>query len=113
MSRIALARRIGVLLLTLAVAAPLTAAPVHRPGQARSEAVAPLSTVWSWLTNVWAKNGCLIDPHGSCLSGTGSTTAPPAATDNGCGIDPWGRCNSAATNDNGCGIDPHGSCHPG
>ena len=111
MSRIHLARRIGVLLLILAVAAPLAAAPIHRPRQARSEGVSPLSTVWSWLTIVWTKNGCMIDPHGSCLPGTGSTTAPPAATDNGCGIDPWGRCNSAASADNGCAIDP-GGCRP-
>lgn len=113
MSRIHLARGIGVLLLILAVAAPLAAAPIPRPRQATSEAVFPLSTAWRWLLNVWAKNGCMIDPHGSCLPGTGSAAAPPPGTDNGCAIDPGGRCNSAASADNGCGIDPHGSCHPG
>lgn len=105
MTRIALARGTGVLLLILAVAAPLAAAPIHRPRQARSEGVSPLSTVWSWLT-VWTKNGCMIDPGGRCLS----ATVPPAGTDNGCGIDPGGRCNSAASAENGCAIDPHGGC---
>jgi len=111
MSRIPLSHRIGFLLVILAVAGPLSAAPAHRSDPVRSEAGAPLAILWSWVTNIWAKNGCMIDPGGHCLPGTASTQ--PAATDNGCAIDPWGRCNSAAAADNGCGIDPHGSCHPG
>jgi hypothetical protein len=90
MSRIPLARRAVILLLILAVAAPLVAAPVHRSDQVRFDAAAPLASLWSWLTHAWTKNGCLIDPSGRCLPGTGS--APPAGTDNGCGLDPSGRC---------------------
>ncbi|MEA2604195.1 MAG: hypothetical protein QOF89_5187 [Acidobacteriota bacterium] len=114
MSRIPLARRAVILLLILAVAAPLAAAPVQRSGQVRFEAATPLASLWSWLARAWAKNGCLIDPHGRCLPGTGAAPAPPASTDNGCGLDPGGRCQPAASPlpaaDNGCGLDPWGRC---
>lgn len=114
MSRIPLARRAVILLLILAIAAPLAAAPVHRSERVRFEAAAPLASLWSWLAQALAKNGCLIDPHGRCLPDTGAAPAPPAGTDNGCGIDPDGRCQPAASpvpaTDNGCGIDPSGRC---
>ena len=110
MLRIPLARTVVVLLLILAVAAPLAAAPVHR--SVRLEVADPLASLWSWLAQVWVKNGCAIDPWGRCLSG--SVPAPPAGADNGCGLDPSGRCHSAASPlpaaDNGCGLDPDGRC---
>jgi len=106
MSRIALARSVVVLLLILAVAAPLTAAPIQHSGAARFETTGPLASLWSWLSHVWAKNGCMIDPSGRCLSG--AAPAPTAGGDNGCCIDPGGRCHSAASPlplpGNGCGI---------
>lgn len=112
MSRIPLARRVVVLLLIVAVAAPLVAAPIHRSEPVRFEAAAPLVGLWTWLSHAWAKNGCAIDPHGICLLST--VPAPPAGVDNGCGLDPWGRCPQAASPlpaaDNGCGLDPGGRC---
>ena len=112
MPRIPLVRRIVVLLLIVAVSAPLAAAPIHRSGPVRFEVAAPLASLWTWLSHVWAKNGCMIDPHGICLLGTGP--ASPAGADNGCGIDPHGSCHSAVSPlpaaDNGCGIDPGGRC---
>jgi hypothetical protein len=92
MPRIPLVRRIVALLLIVAVAAPLAAAPIHRSDPVRFEAAAPLASLWTWLSHIWAKNGCAIDPWGRCLSG--SVPAPPSGADNGCGIDPDGRCKS-------------------
>jgi hypothetical protein len=63
------------------------------------------SGFWSVLVSFWTKNGCSVDPNGSCL--------PTAPTKNGCQMDPNGRCLPAATAttlDNGCSLDPNGSC---
>lgn len=109
MSRTPSSRRVIGLLLILAVAAPLTAAPIHSSDPVRFEATAPLASLWGWLSHVWAKNGCMIDPNGRCSLGT-----VPSGADNGCGIDPHGGCHPVAsplpTADNGCGIDPWGRC---
>ncbi|MFY9825077.1 MAG: hypothetical protein WAM82_27110 [Thermoanaerobaculia bacterium] len=114
MPRIPFALSVIALLFILAIAAPLAAAPIHRSDPVRFEGSAPFASLWNWLAHVWTKNGCAIDPHGSCLPGTGSAPVPPAGTDNGCGIDPGGRCQPAASplpsTDNGCGIDPWGRC---
>jgi len=72
--------------------------------------------LWSVLTGLWQKAGCLIDPHGACIES--SPTAPNQA-DEGCSIDPHGTCTSGSTTgtptqtDAGCGIDPHSGCTPG
>jgi hypothetical protein len=114
MSRTPLSRRVIGLLLILAVAVPLTASPIHSSDPVHFEATAPLASLWGWLSHVWAKNGCMIDPNGPCLPATGSIPAPPAGADDGCGIDPSGRCQSAPNPlpaaENGCGIDPNGRC---
>ncbi|MFY9824033.1 MAG: hypothetical protein WAM82_21825 [Thermoanaerobaculia bacterium] len=81
MPRIPLARRVVVLLLILVVAAPLAAAPIHRSDPVRFEAAAPLASLWTWLSHVCAKNGCMIDPGGICL--LSSVPAPPAGAGNG------------------------------
>jgi hypothetical protein len=100
MSRIPLARSIVLLLVLLFVAAPFASAAAPpdrtvRSANSRFEAPALLSRLLSWLTGDWEKNGCMIDPGGRCLQGTGAAPAPPAAgQDNGCGIDPGGRCGS-------------------
>lgn len=44
---------------------------------------------WSFLSGLWEKNGCVIDPYGGCAK---------ASTDKA---------------DERCGIDPHDSCKPG
>ena len=92
--------------LTLAVLALFSlvlAAPLHARGSAADHArrtpPAPslhLPGLWSWVTSLWAKAGCSIDPGGLCASGAnlpGPPVAPPAASnaDEGCGIDPGGR----------------------
>ncbi|MGH7483976.1 MAG: hypothetical protein ACREMY_00045 [bacterium] len=62
---------------------------------------------WSFLTRLWAKNGCEVDPNGRCLP------ASPQAADNGCSADPNGRCLprlSQEAGDNGCSADPSGRC---
>jgi hypothetical protein len=73
-----------------------------------------LSRAWSFVTGVWTKEGCNIDPNGRCLS------APsPLPTKEGCQIDPGGRCLSISSppvasptksTDTGCQIDPGGRC---
>lgn len=112
MSRIPLVRRIVALLFILAVAAPLTAAPIKGADQGLFEAAAPFVSFWAWLSHAWAKNGCAIDPNGRCLPGT--APASPDGADNGCAIDPHGGCHSAASPllapGNGCGLDPWGRC---
>jgi hypothetical protein len=112
MPRIPWVRRVVVLLLIVAVAVPLAAAPIHRSDPVRLEGTGPLASLWTWLSQVWTKNGCAIDPGGRCLPG--AVPAPPAGADNGCGIDPHGICHSTAIPllqaDNGCGIDPDGRC---
>ncbi len=111
MSRIPLAFRAIALLLVLAIL-PWSAAakPLQQAGKSPiGSAAAPLSSLWSWLINLWEKNGCAIDPWGRCLSST--APAQPTGADNGCMIDPDGRCRVAPTK-NGCMIDPSGRCLP-
>jgi hypothetical protein len=52
------------------------------------------------------KNGCVIDPHGLCV--TGASTPSEA----GCIADPDGHCIGGATtfSDAGCILDPSGHC---
>ena len=54
-----------------------------------------------FLTSVWAKTGCAIDPWGRCSADQTTTNpVPPPASgpseavdaDDGCAIDPWGAC---------------------
>jgi hypothetical protein len=44
-----------------------------------------LGRAWSFLTALWAKEGCHIDPNGRCRIVT-------PQSDTGCNIDPNGRC---------------------
>jgi len=98
MPRIPLILRVVALLLVLTVTVPLAAAAAHqsshRSDDSGFDAAAPIARLWSWLTAVWEKNGCMIDPNGRCLPGTGAAPAPPAGTDNGCALDTHGRCGS-------------------
>lgn len=88
MVRAFLPRAVLLLVLTLIVAAPIQAAgPAGNP-PAESAAKSILTQVWDFLTGVWARSGCDIDPNGRCVP-------PPSPTieiDSGCDIDPSGRC---------------------
>jgi hypothetical protein len=44
------------------------------------------SQIWVFLSGLWTKNGCRIDPSGNCIPGT---TAPD---DNGCILGSDGTC---------------------
>jgi len=81
--------------------------------------------LWSTVSALWAKAGCMIDPHGSCLPSAKEGCnldphggcAPPSAKE-GCMLDPHGACITEQpaqqlSADEGCNIDPHGSCAPG
>ena len=63
-----------------------------------------------FLTRLWLKAGCVIDPLGRFAP------APTQNTDAGCVIDPNGRCVPAPPlsldTDTGCSIDPWGLCAP-
>jgi len=65
------------------------------------------SQLWGFLSGLWAKNGCRIDPSGHCIPETS------ASGDNGCRLDPNGTCaTSPVTAKNGCRLDPNGRCLP-
>jgi len=110
-----------VLALLLAAALATTAAwadgprPASRGSSITTSAPADiLAHLWIFLTGLWSKNGCEVDPHGNCLPGTGSAT--PTGK-NGCHVDPSGQClpgtgSATPTADNGCHVDPDGHCLP-
>ena len=88
--------RSGRILLALALGATLVgprmsaAGPRKAPSpQARQTVVAP----WHLFAGFWGslgrltKAGCMIDPHGRCL-----TDLAPTQADTGCGLDPHGSC---------------------
>lgn len=92
-----LRRKTVLLLLAALLAFPWasTASPRFESPR-RAEAVASelldlLARGWGFLTGVWDKAGCNIDPFGRCIP-----AAPPSTTqtDTGCNIDPNGRCGS-------------------
>lgn len=63
-----------------------------------------------FLSNLWAPEGCMVEPVGGCRDSNAST---PILLDQGCGLDPVGRCTSAsapAPRDEGCGVEPVGGC---
>jgi len=108
-------RFIIVIVLTLALAAipwGVSAAPSRTSREGARQATvgswAPadvLAALKGWLRNLWAENGCIIDPNGRCLQGP--------TLDNGCIADPNGRCLQGPTTDNGCILDPDGRCKAG
>jgi len=98
------------LLAALLTTAPwASAAPRHGGGRpARASVVGAIPDVlvqaWRFLTGIWNKEGCHIDPNGRCVTN---------AVDTGCHIDPDGRCITMAAPlpaKEGCHIDPDGRC---
>jgi hypothetical protein len=89
-------RSLAILTLALALA-PLPALA------ATDQGTGLFTSLWDWLSGVWADAGCIIDP-GGCTGGTGA--------DEGCIIDPSGWCAPAPSTDEGCGIDPSGGACP-
>lgn len=104
-SRKALVVLVAFFLATTAVSAEPRPGARARPARiVASNPIESFSGFWSVLASLWTKNGCQVDPNGSCL--------PTAPTKNGCSLDPSGRCLPAATTtlDNGCSADPDGRC---
>ena len=97
MSSISLRRKVVVFLLLAAVLTAPGAFAGHRlekPRPAHNAEPAPLALVsraWSFLTSLWSKAGCNIDPNGQCVSRT-PLPPPTDQSDIGCNIDPNGRC---------------------
>jgi hypothetical protein len=85
MVRASLTKAVLLLVLTLLLVAPIQAAG-SQPADSAAKGI--LAQVWDFLTGVWARNGCDIDPSGRCVS----RPSPTSEIDNGCNIDPDGRC---------------------
>jgi hypothetical protein len=111
MSRISLPKLVLVLILATVLAAPSTGwAGSRRFSNDSTWAGGSVTTnlmvaFWSYVTGLWGKEGCGLDPSGRCKA------------DAGCGIDPHGLCGSSTatsptTAKEGCGIDPDGRCTP-
>jgi len=117
MTSSSLRRKTAVLLIGVALAAPLVSAASPRALPA-PRTTGPLEAVlthlWGTLTALWGEEGCSPDPFGGCSGRT--TAAPPVTPDNGCSPDPYGGCAGAGgaaaspgtTLDAGCSPDPYG-----
>lgn len=101
MFRLTFLRRFAVLVLSLALATPLCEAASRGSAPDHAGRTSPASFqllgVWEWVTSLWAKAGCGIDPNGACAPsptppGHSAVPAPSGSSaDAGCGIDPGGR----------------------
>jgi hypothetical protein len=88
-----LRRKVLLLLLCAALAAPWASMAASRKPAPTKAALAPLSLLarsWGFLTSLWGEEGCGIDPSGRCA--TVMSRPPAPKIDEGCGIDPDGRC---------------------
>ncbi len=93
MFRRPLLRTLAVLVISLALTAPLCEAA------SRGSSAPPARPIgiWEWVTSLWAKNGCSIDPGGICApspnsSGHSAVPVPSGSNlDEGCALDPGGR----------------------
>jgi hypothetical protein len=97
----------SILLSTAALARPLPGPSPRRTVAAASAPLDLFGRLWSFLSGLWSKNGCSVDPNGLC------TPSPTPTSENGCGADPDGHCLSGSTTstaDNGCSADPNGHC---
>lgn len=109
-------------LVVLGVGAPVALAA----GRSETSAEAPrwtaslgldLGQLKRWLSQLWSKEGCGLDPLGQCgrLPGTSRPSTPvqpPRATGAGCSsIEAVQGCAPRPAGDAGCGIDPLGCGH--
>ncbi len=84
---------LAVLAVSLILASPLQGAAPRSSAPERASRTSPASRhlpgLWDWLTSLWAKAGCCIDPGGLCAPAAN----PPASsnTDEGCSLDPGGK----------------------
>ena len=95
-------RRLAAIVLVLTLTSSWALAqPRHEGGvqwepAARAGALeAVFSRLLGWLTAVWTKEGCGLDPNGACTAGS---AAPPTSpnVDAGCGLDLNGVCASGS-----------------
>lgn len=86
MVRAFLPKAVLLLVLSLLLAAPIQAAG-SRPADPAAKGI--FTQVWDFLTGVWGRIGCDIDPDGRCVP----RPSPATDLDSGCDIDPSGRCN--------------------
>ncbi len=95
MFRRRLLRMFAVLMVSLALTTPLCEAASRSRSSRTSPASPHLLGVWAWVTNVWVKNGCSIDPGGLCATIPTSQPFAPvpsgSSLEEGCSIDPGGR----------------------
>ena len=107
--RLALALLIAVVLGTPTAFADSYSGRVPRlSGMLASVPAERFADLWNFLTSLWAKNGCEVDPNGRCL-------AAQVGGKNGCQVDPSGNClpgtgPARLGEENGCQVDPNGRC---
>jgi hypothetical protein len=80
----------------LASGASATASRFGHPEPAAAE-TSPrvlLNRAWAYLSGLWNKTGCKIDPNGQCITAPIPVPSPEDQADTGCGLDPDGRCRS-------------------
>jgi hypothetical protein len=94
MFRRRLFRTFALLVVSVALTTPLCEAA----SRGRASRPAPASThlgIWTWVTSLWAKNGCSIDPGGLCATNPTSHSLAPvpsgSSLEEGCSLDPGGR----------------------
>jgi hypothetical protein len=91
-----LRRKVVVFLLLISVLTAPGAFAGHRlekPRPAHNAEPAHLALVsraWSFLTSLWSKTGCHIDPNGACVNSPAPLPPPTGQSDIGCNIDPNG-----------------------
>jgi hypothetical protein len=89
-------RKVAIVLLLaafLASGASATGSWLWHPTPATGEASPPVlfNRAWAYLTSLWNKTGCKLDPDGRCI------TVPdpvPSSEGTGCKLDPNGLCGS-------------------
>ncbi len=86
-------RTFAVLVVSLALTTPLCEAA----SRGRASRISPAFThlgLWAWVTSVWVKVGCSIDPGGLCATNPVSQPLAPvpsgSSLEAGCSLDPGG-----------------------
>jgi hypothetical protein len=66
--------------------------PSSEPRPAVRSAMDLFRHLESLLRRIWSKNGCQIDPWGTCETDPASNGFSTPVNKEGCSIDPWGGC---------------------